>query len=205
MTGIKRDRETRGSSRLDNRTAASPPRFSLRLQLLAAVAALGIVAAACGSSGGAAAPSPSASVEAALLAFSQCIRDQGITDMPDPTVDSEGNVQIGRPPGGDDSAEHDAFAAVREKCDRFLQGVTQGFSHGDTAQTQDQFLRLARCMRDRGVNVPDPDFSGGGHDPGAQFLDAINQSDPTVQEALRVCGQQVFGSGSVGLGHGAGH
>jgi hypothetical protein len=169
------------------------------------VAALGLVAVACGSSGGAAAPSPSASVEAALLAFSQCIRDQGITDMPDPTVDSEGNVQIGRPPGGDDSAEHDAFVAAREKCDGFLQGITQGFSHGDTAQTQDQFVQLARCMRVRGVDVPDPDFSEGGHDPGAQFLDAINQSDPTVQDALRACGQQVFGSGSVGLGHGAGH
>jgi hypothetical protein len=60
-------------------------------------------------------------------------------------------------------------------------------------------------MRVRGVDVPDPDFSEGGHDPGAQFLDAINQSDPTVQDALRACGQQVFGSGSVGLGHGAGH
>ncbi len=81
--------------------------------------------------------------------------------------------------------------------------VTQGFSHGDITKTQDQFLQLAQCMRGRGVDVPDPDFSDGGHDPGAQFLDAINKSDPTVQEALKACQQQVFGS--EGLGHGGGH
>jgi hypothetical protein len=172
---------------------------------VAVVAVLGLIAAACGSSGRAATQSPSASVEAALLAFSQCMRDQGITDMPDPTVDSDGNVKIQRPPGGDDSAAHDAFVAARERCDTYLQGVTQGFSHGDTTQTQDQFLELAQCMRGRGVDVPDPDFSEGGHDPRAQFLDAINRSDPTVQDALRICGQQVFGPGSASIGHGEGH
>jgi hypothetical protein len=166
------------------------------------VAAVGIVAAACSSAGGAATPSPGASVEAALLAFSQCMRAQGITDMPDPTVDSEGNVQIQRPPGGHGSG-HDAFEAARNKCDKYLRGVTQGFSHANITQTQDQLLRLAQCMRGRGVDVPDPDFSGGGHDPGARFRDAINRPGPSVQKALRACQQQVFGS--AGLGHGGGH
>ncbi len=178
-------------------------RFGLRLRLLALVATVGIVVASCSSTGGAATPSPGASVEAALLAFSQCMRDQGITDMPDPTVDSEGNVQIQRPPGGHGSGAHEAFEAARNKCDKYLRGVTQGFSHADTTQTQDQLLQLAQCMRGRGVDVPDPDFSGGGHDPGAQFWEAINRSDPSVQEALRACQQQVFGS--EGFGHGGGH
>lgn len=187
----------------DNSGVGSPPRFCLRLRLLAVVAALGLVAAACGASGGAATPSPGASVEAALLAFSQCMRDQGITDMPDPTVDAEGNVQIQRPPGVHGSGAHEVFATARNKCDKYLQGVTQGFNHGDVTKTQDQFLRLAKCMRARGVDVPDPDFSGGGHDPGAQFFDAINKSDPAVQDALRACQQEVFGS--EGFGHGGGH
>src|SRR6266545_227011 len=176
----------------------SAARFGLRLRLGALVAAVGIVAAACSSSGGAATPSPGASVEAALLAFCQCMRDQGITDMPDPAVDSEGNVQIQRPPGEHGSGAHDAFAAARNKCDTYLRGVTQGFSHGDVTQTQDQYLQLAQCMRQRGVDVPDPDFSGGGHDPGDEFLDAITQSDPTVQEALGACQQEIFGSEGVG-------
>ncbi len=204
MTGARSDASVRDLLGGPAVGAVGPPaRFGLRLRLLALVAAVGMVAAACGSSGGADAPSPRASVEAALLAFSQCMRKQGITDMPDPIVDSKGNVQIQRPPGGHGSGAHDAFAAARDKCDKYLRGVTQGFSHGDITKTQDQFLRLAQCMRARGVDVPDPDFSDGGHDPGAQFLDAINKSDPTVQEALKACQQQVFGS--EGLGHGGGH
>jgi hypothetical protein len=205
MTGTMRDPLTRGPARAPRRGAVGTrPRFGLRL-LLALVAAAGIViaAAACGPAGGAATPSPGASVEAALLAFSQCMRGQGITGMPDPTVDSEGNVQIQRPPGGHASGAHEAFEAARNKCDKYLRGVTQGFSHADVTQTQDQLLQLARCMRGRGVEVPDPDFSGGGHDPGAQFSAAINRSDPSVRGARRACQQQVFGS--EGSGHGGGH
>ncbi len=207
MTGTRSDASVRQLLRGPAEGAVAPhPRLGLGLRLVALVAAVGIVAAACSSSGGAATPSPGASVEAALLAFSQCMRDQGITNMPDPTVDSQGNVQIQQPPGGHDAGAHDAFAAARSECDKYLQGVTQGFSHADVTKTQDQFLRLAQCMRARGVDVPDPDFSEGGHDPGAQFLDAVNQSDPTVQEALKACGQQVFGSqGFQGFGHGGGH
>ncbi len=203
MTGTKRDHGAREPSRApDNGAVGSPPRLGLLLRLMALVATVGILAAACSSTGGAATPDPEASTEAALLAFSQCMREQGITDMPDPAVDSEGNVQIKRPPGGHGSGAHEAFAAARTKCDKYLRGVTQGFSHGNITQTQDQFLQLAQCMRQGGVDVPDPDFSGGGHDPGAKFLDAINQSDPAVQDALQVCQQKVFGSQVIGHGGG---
>lgn len=206
-TGTRRDRVARDSRAPDTCPVGTPLASGFRLRLVSLVGALGIIAVACGSGDRAAdAPSSSASVEEALLAFSQCMRDQGITDMPDPTVDSQGNVQIQRPPGTeDDTAGHDAFDTAREKCDKYLQGVTQGFSHGDVTQTQDQYVRLAQCMRDRGVDVPDPDFSEGGHDPGAQFEAAIQRPDPTVQDALRVCGQEVFGSGGLEIGHDGGH
>src|SRR5262249_1846644 len=160
MTETMRDSLTREPAGVPGRDAgAVPPRFGLRL-LLVLVAAVGIViTAACGSVGGAATRSPGASVEAALLAFSQCRRGQGITDMPDPTVDSDGNVRIQRPPGGHASGAHEAFEAARNVCDKYLRGVTQGFSHADVTKTQDQLLRLARCMRGRGVDIPDPDLS----------------------------------------------
>ena len=205
MTETMRDSLTREPACVPGRDAgAVPPRFGLRL-LLVLVAAVGIViTAACGSVGGAATRSPGASVEAALLAFSQCMRGQGITDMPDPTVDSDGNVRIQRPPGGHASGAHEAFEAARNVCDKYLRGVTQGFSHADVTKTQDQLLRLARCMRGRGVDIPDPDFSRGGHDPGAQFWNAVNRSDPTVQQALRPCQRLVFGSEGFG-GHGGSH
>jgi len=204
MEGTTRDPGARKPPGAPGRRAAgSPPRFAPRQRLGALVAAVAIVAAACSSAGGAATPSPGPSVEAALLAFSRCMRDQGVADMPDPTVDSEGNVRIQRPAGGHNSGAHDRFEAARNRCVKYLQGVTQGFSHANTTQTQDRLLRLAECMRGRWVNVPDPDFSGGGHDPGAQFWDAINRSDPSVQAALRACQQRVFGS--EGFGHDGSH
>jgi len=198
MTGTIGESATREPVRVAHRGAA---RFGLR-PLLALVVIVGVAGAACGSTG-AATPAPRPSVEAALLAFSRCMRAQGITDMPDPTVDSEGNVRIERPPGGHGSGAHDAFEAARNACDKFLRGVTQGFSHADSSQMQDRLLRLAQCMRRRGADVPDPDFSQGGHDPGARFRDAINRSDPAVQQARRACQQQVFGS--QGVGHSGGH
>jgi hypothetical protein len=198
MTGTIGESATREPVRVARRGAA---RFGLR-PLLALVAVVGVAGAACGSTG-AATQIPRPSVEAALLAFSRCMRAQGITDMPDPTVDSEGNVRIERPPGGHGSGAHDAFEAARNTCDKFLRGVTQGFSHADSAQIQDRLLKLAQCMRRRGADVPDPDFSQGGHDPGARFRDAINRSDPAVQQARRACQQQVFGS--QGVGHSGGH
>jgi hypothetical protein len=173
------------------------PRSGWRLRLVVLVAALGLVAAAC-SSTGAATANQEAATEAALLAFTQCMRDQGIEDMPDPTVDSEGNVRIQRPPGDqhDDPGQHERFAAAREACAEHLEGVTQGFRHADDAEAQDKLLQLAQCMRGRGVDVPDPDFSEGAHDP---LGDSIDRSDPAVQEALRACQQEVFGS--EGPGH----
>lgn len=168
-------------------------RLGLRVRLVALVGALGIVAAACSSTGPATAK-PEVATEAALLAFTQCMRDKGITDMADPTVDAKGNVRIQRPPGDQhsDPALHEKFAAARGACEESLKGVTQGFSHADDTKAQDQLLKLAQCMRGRGVDVPDPDFSGGGGH--GSFGSSIDRSDPTAQEALRACQQEVFGS-----------
>lgn len=194
MPGTTSDPDVKRSMRGTEQTAVGPLRhLGVLLRLAALLGALGIVAAACGSSGTAKA-NPDAATERALLAFTQCMRDQGIDNMPDPTVDSKGNVRIQRPPGDQhsDPALHDKFAKAREACAGTLEGVTQGFSHADNAEAQDQFLKLAQCLRGRGIDVPDPDFSGSsGHDP---FGDSLDRSDTATQEALRVCQQQVFGS-----------
>lgn len=192
MTGTRRDPAVGRPIRAPERNAVAPlRRFGPRLRLGALVGALGIVAAACSSTGSATAK-PEAATEAALLAFTQCMRDKGIANMPDPTVDSKGNVRIQRPPGDqhDDPAKHERFATARDACAESLEGVTQGFGHADNAEAQDQLLQLAQCLRGRGVDVPDPDFSEGHR----SFGDSIDRSDPTVQEALGACQQEVFGS-----------
>jgi hypothetical protein len=186
--------------------SASACRGDRGLRFTALIVGLGLLAVGCSSKGEAA--KSDAKTEAAILAFTQCIRGQGITDMPDPTVDSKGNVRIQRPPSANDSnpAAHDRFVAARNACADTLKGVTQGFTHGNDAQSQDQLLKLAQCMRGKGIDVPDPDFSAqeGGHSgTGDLFGGAIDRSDPEVQKALSACEIEVYGSS--GSSHGEGH
>ena len=158
-----------------------------RMLLLPAV--LAIVAAACGGSAGAdegvaslddsvaldAAPATTAaavSQEDALLAFTACLREQGF-DVPDPTMDAAGNLQLERPAGAqqDPDFDRDAFRTARQACIEHLEGVALGFRGEDRTETEDQLLEFAACIRDNGFDMPDPDFSsatpgqGGGGGP----------------------------------------
>ena len=109
-----------------------------------------------------------AETEAAMLAFTQCLRDQGI-EIDDPTIDADGNVQL--PPitlefeavEGEDPEE--AMADLDElmgACDEHLEGITTTADAPDMTGIEDDFLAYAQCMRDNGVDMPDPDFSSGG-------------------------------------------
>ncbi len=139
-------------------------------KLLALVAATGLLAVACGSdsadvatlgdgdgskgAGATAAPTTVLDDEAAVMAFTQCMRDQGIEYM-DPVMDSEGNVQK---PG---LAE--GFTITREKlkapyqeCSKHLEGVTFGQEREDVSDLVDQKIALTDCLRDKGFDLDDP-------------------------------------------------
>lgn len=128
---------------------------------------------------------PVLDAETQLLAFAECVRDQGF-EIGDPTVDSDGNVQIPR-----GSAPADGFAEARETCSENLDGVTLGFRGGDQTAQQDLFLEFASCMRDNGFDMPDPDSSSGG---GRSLLRDVNQEDPTYQSAFANC-DDILGAG----------
>ena len=167
-----------------------------------------LLAAACAGQSGAApkgTPTP-AQREQAFLKFAQCMRDHGI-DMPDPTTDSSGNLQMSRPTNlkFDNQADRQKLRTASQACRSNLKGVVQQFTPQQRAQFQDNLLKLAQCMRSNGVNMPDPNFSqspetGGGRE---RFFGNINPQDPKVQSTLRTCRQQVFGN-SNGPGAGGG-
>ena len=102
----------------------------------------------------------------APLQFAKCMREHGI-DMPDPTVGEGGQVavQIGGGAGeGPDAKEVDA---ANKDCQHFLESAGSGFeppSPEDQKKMQDQALAFSKCMRDHGIDMPDPQFStdGGG-------------------------------------------
>lgn len=105
--------------------------------------------------------------EAALLDFTQCMRAQGI-EIGDPTMDANGNLQM-PPIELETSSEDDMGAAMTEmdaafaECDQHLQGAVMGSPDpGADAEFEDAFIEYAGCMRDHGIDMPDPDFSADG-------------------------------------------
>jgi hypothetical protein len=102
------------------------------------------------------------------------MRDNGI-DMPDPDP--------GGRPGGlgkVDRADPDYERAV-DACREFLPGGGD-LSKLDPAQL-DRLREFTRCMRDNGIDTPDPDPDGG--KPGG--LAAIDRGSPAFQAALEAC------------------
>ena len=132
--------------------------------------------------------------EAQLIAFAECMRDQGI-EMDDPTVDADGNVQLPRPTGatGPGSIPDGIFEA-RDACAEFLVGIELGFAGGGAdPERQDQLLEFTSCMRDNGFDMPDIDLAD---QRGAlATMQTIDQDDPAWTAAFDVCGDILAGFG----------
>ena len=133
----------------------------------------------------------SASTEAELLAYVQCIRDQGV-DIADPTVDADGNLTLGGGgPGsgsgtGTPTIDHDALLAAQDVCGEVPTGAF-GSAIRDTTEFQDAALAFVQCMRDEGIDVADPDFSTTSGPGGGGMLGDVDRTDPAVIAALETC------------------
>jgi hypothetical protein len=139
--------------------------------------------------------------EAALLKASQCMRQNGVKDFPDPTVDSSGNV---RPGGGartfdrNDPNVRKAFQA----CQKYFAAARPQFTPEQQQQLQDTLLKYAKCMRQNGYDMPDPQFGTGGGGPGGGLFRDINRSDPTFKKANTACQSILAGAFPGGRGGG---
>ncbi len=117
-------------------------------------------------------------------------------DFPDPEFDEDGNpmFKIERraeaPSGGADAGEAPRFEAdagmqqAMEACEHL--SPRPELSEEERQAMQDAALEYAQCMRDHGIDMPDPKFSGGGM---TQMLGGdINPDDPKFQAAQEACG-----------------
>ncbi len=187
------------------------------LSIGAGMVALLALLTACGTSGGPQVaslgtgqpvnnsnPSPTASVnrETAARAFASCMRKNGVANFPDPTVDSNGNVQMGFGPNSginrDDPTVRKAFTA----CRPLMAALRPQFTPQQRQQFQDALLKYAQCMRANGYQMADPNFSGDGG--GFRALRQINRQDPKFQKADAVCRPQTLGNLPFGPGRGPG-
>ena len=131
-----------------------------------------------------AAPSASLDPEAAQLAFAECMRDHGI-DMPDPEpVDGGAGGGSGSVKIGGRGENRDEFQAAMEECGEFLEQAGS-FRGEPDPEMLDKMLEFAGCMREHGIDMPDPNPDGGitieRNDDGTS-MDGTNGIDPESAE-----------------------
>ena len=103
--------------------------------------------------------------------FTSCMRDQGFS-VADPELNADGTINIEKirteirsnvvaSVGNNNNTER-IQGAFRD-CLPILQNATfaQPREEEDIIVLQDRLLEMAQCLRDDGIDVPDPDFSGG--------------------------------------------
>lgn len=184
----------------------------MRTRTVAAAVALGTTvlalagAAACGrspagngiaSAGGtrSATPHPTTSVDRVEQGreFAQCMRDHGV-DMPDPQTADGGSGDGGglriTVTGGPNSNADAAMEACKDKLPNG--GVPPSMS----PEQQEQLRQFAQCMRDHGVDMPDPDPNSGGlrisQSGGPQG--GMGPDDPTFKAAQDACKDKLPGA-----------
>ncbi|WP_112138630.1 hypothetical protein [Glycomyces dulcitolivorans] len=92
------------------------------------------------------------------LAYSECMRDNGIADFPDPEQNGDGGVGLSLPEGTDPESED--FKAAEEACEDLMPGP-DGTETIDP-EVYEALLDYSECMRENGVpGFPDPEPNGG--------------------------------------------
>jgi hypothetical protein len=119
------------------------------------------------------------------LEFAQCMRDHGVEDFPDPEIGDEGSVQLS--PGGVDLDDPEVQAA-QEECQSILdQGqLSDAPDEDQQAELEEEVLAFAQCMREHGIDFPDPDVSGGGAVT-PELGPGVDPDSPEFQDALEAC------------------
>lgn len=128
--------------------------------------------------------------ETVMMGFAQCMRDNGVTDFPDPQMDSQGNLSFFDRDGGEIGGDVDepTLEAAQEECAPIIEALALDFIEQNQTEIQDRLLAFAECMRDEGVDLPDPDFSQllQGGQGGGPFGD-VDPDDPAFQAAAEEC------------------
>lgn len=216
-------RESETSKQTRYRTDSIPTGSPGRARLIAAAAFLSGVLAVAGCGGSSSSPSvadlstrnsaastssrggvsldSTASPEQAGLAFAKCMRASGAPNFPDPKAG--GGFLFHADAGMNLSSPR--FKAAQVKCQKLMPGggpPGPGSTTNPSPQTLARFLRIARCMRQHGVqDFPDPRTSVPSNPFGSAgagvisdiegviliFPSTVDQQSPTFTRASAAC------------------
>ena len=132
-------------------------------------------------------------LERALFDLSACMREQGV-EVGDPTVDADGNVLLGTPPGGESISDHGALMDAYAVCGDLVGGRSIGHGDADRTAVHDRLVEFAGCVRDNGYDVSDPDFSNSD----GELFPGLDEDDPDFQAAQVVCEELLVDKGDEG-------
>jgi hypothetical protein len=153
------------------------------LVALTALAALAV--AACGGDDPSSPSSTRASARKALLDYARCMREHGV-DMPDPKFTGNGVMFGTRTDGKVDEAK---MRAADRVCAHYRDAFKPPPSTpAERARARQAALANARCMREHGIDMPDPTFDSSGRatlkfDKGS----GIDPNSPRFQAAQKAC------------------
>ena len=134
------------------------------------------------------APAEALSEHDAMLAYAECMRDNGV-EVTDPVFDASGNLVGGLEfEGGKEAAPKDAkgkgFQVATEACDDNLIAFKPALDPALEAEQTEAALRFAVCMREQGLDWPDP-APDGTKFAGAEIK--IDKKSAEFQAAYGVC------------------
>lgn len=117
------------------------------------------------------------------LEFAECMRENGV-DMPDPEPGQNGGFGGPGALGGD--VDEETFQAAMDAC----RDLAPTFERDRelTPEQQEQMLELTECMREQGIDMPDPGaggFGGGGGGAGGGLGDIDRDELDAAREACR--------------------
>jgi hypothetical protein len=125
-----------------------------------------------------------AKAKKAMLDFAKCMRRHGV-DMPDPKFESGGGVQMTQKDSGDPATQRAAQSACRHFQD---EAKPPPMSEAQQAEARKRGLANSRCMRQHGINMPDPQFDADGRmTMKIDTSSGIDPTDPKFQAAQKAC------------------
>jgi len=121
--------------------------------------------------------------EEGVLEFAQCMREEGV-DFPDPTFDIDGNPEFNELNVENEEAFEEAFT----NCEDILRkALPEQFDLDPEVEAAliDASLEFSQCMREQGIDFPDPTPGEFGF---FAFRDAdVDWSSEQVQDAFEIC------------------
>ena len=155
---------------------------------------------ACGSGGsGSGGGSDEAAAEEGRLKMAECLRKHGL-DVPDPVAGQKGIV-IQKTSKGSGKAgidpEDPATQEAMEACEDEVGFKPPEISPEQEEELKEDMLAFAQCMRQHGIDMPDPEFGEGGKvkmrigGPGGPG----EMDQPAVEAAQKACQDKMPGDG----------